>query len=637
MPEEYYKIWCKFVAEASSQMKSRLFRCLLFLILVSAGAGCAKQSMPSGGPRDVEPPVVLKSEPAAGSTMFSKDKVEITFDEYFTLDRVNEKFLVSPPMGLKPKISTKNKTLLIEFKEKLKDSTTYALNFQDIIRDLNEGNPIPNFQFAFSTGKVLDSLSVTGNVVGAFNLEALKNVLVVLYSSREDSAPRKMLPDYVTLADPNGYFRINNVKAGIYKLYALADSNSNNRYDPKDESFAFLDSLVTVNSERNYIPPEPVVKDTLPKVKPKKLTRSGSEEDTTGTAKRQKAYPFFYGEHKLYMFPGEKKNRYLASTDRKFPYQLRYCFSLPTDTFKVNFSIIDSLPSNYLVEKNQRGDTMLIWLRDSSLYRRNTIKTLISYPYTDSTGKVITRTDSISMRFTFPRQTKKSTPPALKSYFNIASGGIRPGEKMFFSSPTPLDKPDTSKIAFYELEESDKGKETGRKRFPYSLTLDSVSGRKVTFTANLKEGSKYLLITNKGSFRDIYGFLSDSSGCKMSVRLPNSFGHLTMDIRNGSGQMIVQLLDSKERIITQKFINKSGLADFPLLERGKYRCRVIYDTNGDGKWTSGSYENKRQPEAVSYFHQEIEVKTDWEIIEEWDVSQQHQKEEMLRDKKIMTR
>jgi uncharacterized protein (DUF2141 family) len=582
-----------------------------FVMIIAAS--CAKQAAPVGGPKDITPPDVVKSIPKSGTTLFKEKSILITFNEYFILDKLTEKFMISPPVKVKPKIYAKDKTLHIDFKEDLKDSTTYTLYFQDIIRDLNESNPIPNFQYVFSTGSVIDSLSVTGNVVQAKNLEAGKNILLMLYANLADSAPVKILPDYLTIADANGYFRINNVKDGTFRLYALEDNNNNNKYDPPDEAFAFLDSAISVTPEKNFKLPDPVIKDTVT-----------SKKDE----KKAKPIPFIYGDHKLFLFNGEKKARYLSSSDRKMAYQFLYYLSLPPDTMKFDFRIADNGNYNYFTEKNKTADTIMIWLRDSSLYSRSEIKTVVTYPFTDSTGKNIYRSDSIPMRFNTVRsgRTKQQTP-TFKVNANVSPTGLRPGQKIIFSSNTPFAPPDTSKIRLYKLHEK---KETV---MPVTFRADSSNSRIYFLTTRFEEGERYLFIRDKGSFRNIYGDASDSSGFGISVRQLNSYGHLTMDIQNGSGDLIIQLLSDKENVLEQRTVKNSGKADFPLLEKGFYRVRVIYDLNSDGKWTTGNYDKGVQPEPVSYFPRELEVKSDWEIIEEWDVGLPHAKEEVLREKK----
>ena len=151
-------------------------------ILVSGfilAAGCAKISSPTGGPKDKEPPVIVKSEPLNGSKNFTGKKIVITFDEYITLDNINEKFMVSPPMKNKPVIMVRGKNVVITYDEELRDSTTYTFYFQDAVRDLNEGNPINNYQFVFSTGPIIDSLSVTGNIFKAFDLNPPEKTLAL--------------------------------------------------------------------------------------------------------------------------------------------------------------------------------------------------------------------------------------------------------------------------------------------------------------------------------------------------------------------------------------------------------------------------------------------------------------------------
>ena len=140
--------------------------------------------------------------------------MKLLFDEYVVLDNINEKFMVSPPMKKKPRVFIKGKSVNVEFDEKLKDSTTYTFYFQDAIKDLNEGNILQNYQFVFSTGPVIDSLSVTGNVYNAFNLEVPEKTQVLMYRELADSAVVKHLPDYISRVDQTGYFRIDNVRAG---------------------------------------------------------------------------------------------------------------------------------------------------------------------------------------------------------------------------------------------------------------------------------------------------------------------------------------------------------------------------------------------------------------------------------------
>ena len=190
-------------------------------------ASCAKISSPSGGPKDEVPPVILKSVPENGTVMFTGKTFSVTFDEYVILDKINDKFMVSPPMKNKPEVRLKGKSLIVDWEDELADSTTYTFYFQDAIRDNNENNPINNYQYVFSTGPVLDSLSLTGNVFNASDLEAAEDIMVMMYSNLSDTAPRKVLPAYISRPDPSGGFLISNIKPGRYMVYTVKYLNGN--------------------------------------------------------------------------------------------------------------------------------------------------------------------------------------------------------------------------------------------------------------------------------------------------------------------------------------------------------------------------------------------------------------------------
>jgi uncharacterized protein (DUF2141 family) len=584
---------------------------MIIAAIFSVIFSCARQAAPTGGLRDVSPPRITRSVPANGSLNYKGKSIVITFNEYIVLDKLTEKFMISPPIKKKPNIVLRGKNLNIEFLEELKDSTTYTLYFQDAIRDLNEGNPIPDFQFVFSTGNVLDSLSVTGNVYNSSNLEATETTLILMHRQLADSAPVKLLPDYITLADINGGFRINNIKGGTYRLYALQDKNNNKKYDLPDEGFAFMDNTVEINQIKNYLPIV-IVKDTI-KIAP--------------VLKKTPEVPIIDGEYKLFLFKAPNKNHYLTSSGRKTSNLLTYTLSLPPDSVKFEFDIPDAVKNSYFVEKNLSGDTINVWLTDSLLFSKQQINTIIGFPFTDSTGVTKLKTDTIPMRFIATRATKAKEAMSKYTFAtNISGNSIWPGQQIIFTSQTPFRTPDTTKIRLYE-----SGK-TRMSVIPYIIIKDSLNSGRCFLKAKFKEGSTYQFIADAGSFGNIFGDVADSTGTKFSVRETDSFGQLTMNITNAKGDIIIQLLDTKENRISQKQIKKNGIVEFSLLEKGNYRVRAIYDINGDGKWTTGDYTTKQQPEPVSYFKSEVEIKINFQIEEDWDVSVRNQKDQKLRTK-----
>ena len=588
---------------------------LPFAAALAIAVSCAKISAPTGGPRDKEPPFTVESKPVAGALNFQGRSVEITFNEYIALDNINDKFMVSPPVRKKPQIYVRGKSIMVDFEEDLADSTTYTLYFQDAIKDINESNILNDFQFVFSTGPVLDSLSVTGNAYEAYTLEVPDKALILLYNNLADSAVMKTLPAYISGIDRNGYFTISNVAPGKYRLYALVDEDNSKNYNLESEKFAFLDSVIAVTPEKNYIPPQ---KDS---VIVNKVTGKKTE------------VPLKTGTYSLYLFQAARKNHYLASSNREMKYKLNYVLSLPPDTMKFSFSIAESAGEGYYIERSMNKDSIRVWISDSTLYELPRLTTLITYPFTDTLGITGYKKDTVIMRYTAPRPARnlkvKRTPFTFNS--TISAGNLKPGQKIAFDALTPFRAPDTSRIRLYEVADS------VRKRLAFSLSADSMNSCRYTMNASLRQGKQYLLIADSESFGNIFGEYSDSTGIRFSIKDPESYNKLSLDISGFSGKRIVQLLKSDEKPAGEIISDKDGKVLFPLLDVGKYRVRLIYDLNGDGKWTTGEFSLYRQPEPVTYYFQEIDLKSGWNADNAWDVSIRNSKDPLLRKSKTDAR
>jgi hypothetical protein len=596
---------------------TRFFPPAALIILICA---CAKIGAPSGGPRDRLPPEVINSVPELGAVNFMGNRLTITFNEYVVLDNVNEKFMVSPPMKSKPTIYIRGKNINVDFEEELKDSTTYTFYFQDAIKDLNEGNILYNYQFVFSTGPVIDSLSVTGNVYNSFNLDPPEKTLVLMYNNQADSAVVKNLPDYISGVDQYGYFRINNVRPGTYRLYALTDIDNSKNYNIIDEEFAFMNSPVEVTPEENFIPE---MADT---------TAAMVALDTIAALPDSKGIPepvVETGQYQLFLFKALRNEYYLTSSSRDLKYHLIYTLSLPPGNMDFDFSIPGAGNDAYFIERSINRDTLKIWLTDSTIYSQQQITTVVKYPFTDTLKTVGYKEDTILMRFMEPRPLRGvvARKPKFNMDINIRSGSAKPGQKIVFKSQTPFRQPDTSLIHLYEMED------VKRINIPYTIIKDSINSCRYILNSIILPGKKYLFIADSASFGNMYNEASDSIGIKFSVRDLELYSKLTMNISNYEGSRIIQLLNNSEKVLSEVYMEKDGDVAFPLLENGFYRVRVIYDLDGDGKWTTGDFFTGRQPEPVSYYNQEMDIKIGWEYEQPWDISIKNTKDQKLRAKK----
>lgn len=230
---------------------------MAMLMFIGLAAGCASMGRPEGGPRDVTPPVFVSGSPAPGAINVKGNKIRITFDENVDLKNVQQTVIVSPAQKRQPSISSVGKTVTVELRDTMRDSTTYTIDFGDAIVDLNEGNPLDGFAYAFSTGPVIDTLSISGMVFEARNLEPAQGMLVGVYNALDPDTAITSLPfGRVTRTNQLGQFTVRNLAPGSYRVYALGDLNSDYHWD-RSENVAFLGETVTPVAQPS------VVTDTL--------------------------------------------------------------------------------------------------------------------------------------------------------------------------------------------------------------------------------------------------------------------------------------------------------------------------------------------------------------------------------------
>jgi hypothetical protein len=205
---------------------------------------CANPVSPTGGPKDTTPPEIIRSTPLNQSVNFTGDRVIMTFSEFVTLKDMNTQLVVSPPLSKPPVFSMRGKSLTMKFEEPLRENSTYNFFFGNAIVDLTEANPLEGYSFSFATGPVLDSLSIKGKLLNAFNLQPVKSAFVMLFDSIYDSVPYKQRPYYLARTSATGDFVLNNLRDSEYLMFALTDINGNYMYDMPTEEIAFYDSLV---------------------------------------------------------------------------------------------------------------------------------------------------------------------------------------------------------------------------------------------------------------------------------------------------------------------------------------------------------------------------------------------------------
>jgi len=193
---------------------------------------------------------VSKSTPNE-QTLFQPEKIKLYFDEYIEVKNPSRNVIISPPMDPKPAYEVGSDYLEIDFTEadSFLAETTYSLNFDNAISDFNEGNAVENLIFVFSTGSYLDSLSLQVKIVTEEEKPA-EGITVMLYSdTASDSVVINSLPTYFSKTNAEGLAKLQYLKPGTYKVFALQDDNLTLKYDIPGAPVAFLKDPVTLEAD----------------------------------------------------------------------------------------------------------------------------------------------------------------------------------------------------------------------------------------------------------------------------------------------------------------------------------------------------------------------------------------------------
>ncbi|WP_082498282.1 Ig-like domain-containing protein [Chryseobacterium sp. Leaf180] len=219
----------------------------LFIIFALLIQSCARVGSPIGGGKDTIAPRVTGFNIDTSRVNVPRDikQLRIDFDEYITLKDINKNLNVSPPIENVTRIlpsNIANKYLLIQWSDTLQANTTYNFNFGNAIQDNNENNPLRYYNFAFSTGPKLDDLYISGVVTDALlskKESSGENKMVVGLYQIKDTMDYRKKPYYISKVDDDGYYELNYLSPGSYKILAFTDENGNSVFDPGKEKIAF--------------------------------------------------------------------------------------------------------------------------------------------------------------------------------------------------------------------------------------------------------------------------------------------------------------------------------------------------------------------------------------------------------------
>ena len=354
--------------------------------------GCASIGPgPQGGPKDKTPPKVLSMTPKNLTRNFKAKKIVIQFDEFFKLTDQYKQFSISPDVEVMPTLKIKDKSLEITFTDSLEKNTTYTLNFGKAVGDVNEGNVIKNLTYVFSTGASLDSLSISGNIKESQTGKPLiEGVAFVLPLSRDSIFGKKKASIY-TLTDSSGNYKINNLRADTYKVYALKEQSSDKIYQQSSDEIGFIK--------------EPLI----------------LKKDT------QNVNMLVFKEDAILFRINDRRLNADGSISMNFNQKLKKPEIVVTEP--------KNLDATKLVKFNKNGDSVKVWLADLSF---------------DSAKVSVTNEGKLLQTVTFNRGKKDTYKRTVVATDNIETNLINPNKPFTLTFGMPVEAVDPSKIILME-------------------------------------------------------------------------------------------------------------------------------------------------------------------------------------------
>lgn len=596
---------------------------IAILTVIIGFYACASTGMPDGGPYDETPPKFIRATPEPNATNNKRKKVSIEFDEFIKLDKASEKVIVSPPQNEAPEVKVSGKRVLVEFFDSLKANTTYTIDFGDAIVDNNEDNPLGNFAYSFSTGESIDTLEISGTVLNAADLEPVKGIQVGIHKNLNDTAFSKLPFDRISRTDSRGHFNVKGIAPGTYRVYALMDGNQNYRFDSKTEAIAFLDSLVVPSMEGA------VREDTV-----------WNEVDTLAYDTIYKvSYTRFLPDNLvLRSFKEENPLQYLIKSERAQLNRFALYFSAKADTLPTLKGLDFDEKDAFVIESNQRKDSLLYWIKDTTLCERDTLTLQLTYLATDTLGQLVPKTDTLRMvnkinkerRLAMAEDARKKEEKERKK--RVRKGDTLRVETKFLNmnveAPSAFDLNRNISLRFEEpVAHIDTAAihmavkvDSLWEDIPFIFQADSILPRQYQILADWQPGKEYRMQIDSLAIQGLYGLYTNKVENTLKVKTLEDYGTLYLNIVGAGPHAIVQLLSNNDAVVRQQPVTSQNTCDFYFLQPNtKYYIRLFNDDNQNGVWDTGNYEAKRQPEEVFYFPKVWEMKANFEFEETWDV------------------
>lgn len=607
-----------------------------FMGIALAVSACARMgTAPTGGPKDLAPPVLLKSLPQEGSTYFDSKTITLEFDEYVVLQNT-DKIITSPVIS---KISYEGnlKKVTVRIEDSLQPDQTYSINFKNAIGDLHESTPLRDYTYYFSTGDVIDSGAMSGQVLDAFTLQPVKESSVMLYVEKPQEYPITVPPDYIAVADSAGMFSLRYIKEGCYFVFAGSDENRNFLTEHTEEKMAFSGDCWQTSPVKPpvYFEKRKGAKESDTAMFERYLAALQSrKEEELREIKSAGKILYLYQDKDIKSLLKEAKWSIKGEIDLAWYYEpdsLHFTF-LPSyhDVELAALLLSDTVPDEEKPANRRRKEEKpqmpnLLWPDSLSFYyvpQDNPLSGKLYFSnYEVSDLRLVIRyaefSDTAELLLSGSAATKKDT-----SAFKVAVKQSRLfyTDSLSLNFTFPVYAYDFSTASLQRLHVDDEGRRDTTVMDISEIKVEQIRPDRLKINYAWQPDNSYSLFLPSACFTDYLGRNIDTTVLRMECPALDKYGQLAVTLRNlKEGNYVLQVVDNLKNVLQSKPVAGNGQVEFEYVQPAYVSFVLVEDSNRNGQWDAGDYMQGRQPEKRWFFPKTIRVEADWRVEETWNL------------------
>lgn len=632
----------------------------MLMATLAMAVSCANySSAPTGGPKDLAPPVLLKADPPQGTVGFTHDKIILTFDEFVVLQNT-DKIIVSPPLE-KISYSSNLKTVTVLIEDSLSEGETYSINFKDAVGDLHESTPLRDFTYVFSTGKTIDSGFLSGILFDAFDNKPVKEASVLLYAQLPSEYPSLMPPAYVSTTDAEGFFTFSHIKEGCYHVLAIAEENHDYQLNPIEEKMAFSEDCWQTQAFQ-----APVLFTKAARQKESDTAIRAAYDTALQRAKRTAFGAAEEHNHRLFLYQDWQEDVFLKEAKWNARGEILLTWYYKPDSSLLRYEFLPSYTDEEIVAQAQKGaDTVsaegkrdrrsrrasgaraadtaelpdLTWpsrLQMLEIAQDDPLQTKLwfnNYAVDDLRLVLHNGEYSDTAELTLPTSAARSKDTAA---FRVSAQAttLLHTDSLVLGFTLPLEEMDLEQAHLYQYFTDEEERKDTAEINMRNVRIERFHPQRISLSYAWKQGASYQLFLPSSCFADPFGRSIDTTFLRFSVSDPLNFGQVEVTLsglEEGKNYVLqmVNATSNYKTVLFQRSLQGAGdsevdgkraqIVEFPYVKPGSVTFVLFEDPNNDACWNVGHYPARLQPEKRYYFPKTLQVEADWRIEETWDI------------------